>query len=249
MSNRGRRDPANDPYLCGYYKGASGDHHRNRAGDLCAQNVVTGTQACRNHAGKSLTKAKAQGAVAIEVRRWGLGDTTVDPGEVLLRLVSQSAARVELYAGLLAQAYDAADRLRAAQGAPQSDLLAAETARLDLERVFNTGGVSALIGHTYAGTQTSGVIATGEAIRGLAKLEGEERDRCANFAKIAVAAGLAERQVRLAERQGAIMAGVIGAVLQQLGVDVGGDQVRALVAAEISRHAGVAPAIEGRLAA
>lgn len=219
------------------------------AGGFCTQRPMKGLNRCRSHPGMTLAKARVKGHVVTEVRRWGLGDTTVDPGEVLLRLVSQSAARVELYAGLLAQAYEAAERLRTAQETPQSDLLAAETARLDLERVFNTGGVSALIGHTYAGTQTSGVIATGEAIRGLAKLEGDERDRCANFAKIAVAAGLAERQVRLAERQGAIMAGVIGAVLQQLGVDVGGDQVRSLVAAEISRHAGVAPAVEGRLVA
>ena len=34
---------------------------------------------------------------------------------------------------------------------------------------------------------------TGEAIRGLADLEAKERERCANFASKAVAAGLAER--------------------------------------------------------
>ena len=41
---------------------------------------------------------------------------------------------------------------------------------------------------------------TGEAIRGLADLEAKERERCANFASKAVAAGLAERTVRIAER-------------------------------------------------
>jgi hypothetical protein len=39
---------------------------------------------------------------------WGLGVTKVDPGEVLLRLVTQSAARTEMYARLLEEAYDAA---------------------------------------------------------------------------------------------------------------------------------------------
>ncbi len=165
-----------------------------------------------------------------------------------MRLVTQSAARCEFYASLLRDAFDAAERLRLAQETPQSDVLAAETARLDLERVFNSGGVSVLIGHTYAGTQTSGVIATGEAIRGLAKLEADERDRCANFATKAVAAGLAERQVRLAERQGAVVFGIIAAALSALGHDPADPQVRALVSAEIARQTGVGPAIEGSVA-
>jgi hypothetical protein len=46
-----------------------------------------------------------------------------------------------------------------------------------------------------------GVYVTGDAIRGLADLEAKERERCANFASKAVAAGLAERTVRIAERQ------------------------------------------------
>lgn len=214
-------------------------------GGFCTQRPLAGIDRCRMHAGMSLAKAKAKGAVVVEARRWGLGDTTVDPGEVLLRLVSQSAARCELYAHLLEQAYAAAERLRRARETPQSDLLEAETARLDLERVLNTGGVSVLIGHTYAGTQTSGVIATGEAIRGLARLEGDERDRCANFAKIAVAAGLAERQVRLAERQGAMLAAMFGEVVQALGRDPDDPDVRQLLVSVISRHAGVPAQIEG----
>jgi hypothetical protein len=50
--------------------------------------------------------------------RYAIGDwvtSTSTPGEVLLRLVSQSSQRVELYAGLLAQAYDAAERLSRAE--------------------------------------------------------------------------------------------------------------------------------------
>ena len=42
----------------------------------------------------------------------GLGDVHVDPGETLLRLVSQSAARAEMYARLLEDAYEAAERLK-----------------------------------------------------------------------------------------------------------------------------------------
>jgi hypothetical protein len=54
---------------------------------------------------------------------------------------------------------------------------------------------------------------TGEAIRGLADLEAKERERCANFASKAVAAGLAERTVRIAERQGQLMVEMVQAVL------------------------------------
>jgi hypothetical protein len=205
----------------------------------CTQWPIQGTKRCRSHPGKPIAKAKAEGAVVVEVMRWGLGDSTVDPGETLLRLVSQSAARVDLYSRLLAEAYEAAERLQAAQAAPQSDLLAAETARLDLERVFNTGGVGALIGHQYAADKQAGVFATGEAIRGLARLEGEERDRCANFATKAVAAGLAERQVRLAERQGAMLGAILADVVRALGGDPGEPGTAALVREVIDRHAGV----------
>jgi hypothetical protein len=40
---------------------------------------------------------------------------------------------------------------------------------------------------------------------GLADLEAKERDRCGNFATKAIAAGLAERTVPVAERQGQLM--------------------------------------------
>jgi len=65
----------------------------------------------------------------------------------------------------------------------------------------STHGVAALVGNTYGAAKDVGVYVTGEAIRGLADLEAKERERCANFATKAVAAGLAERQVRLAERK------------------------------------------------
>ena len=38
----------------------------------------------------------------------------VDPGEVLLRLVTQSTAQAEIYARLLQEAFDAAERLKEA---------------------------------------------------------------------------------------------------------------------------------------
>jgi hypothetical protein len=92
----------------------------------------------------------------------------------------------------------------------------AETARRDLDRIFNTGGVAALVGNTYGAAKDVGVYVTGEAIRGLADLEAKERERCANFASKAVAAGLMKRQVELAEAQGQLMAAAIRAILDDL---------------------------------
>jgi hypothetical protein len=85
---------------------------------------------------------KAKAAIRAEVLGWGLGDSTVDPGEVLLRLVTQSAARAERYAVLLEEAYEAAECLKQAHDAgvqieaPGDELAdTAETARRDLDRI------------------------------------------------------------------------------------------------------------------
>src|SRR5206468_9979660 len=52
--------------------------------------------------------------VRAEVLQWGLGDAHSDPGEVLLRLVSQRAARVERYAAELEAHVAESPTLRAA---------------------------------------------------------------------------------------------------------------------------------------
>jgi hypothetical protein len=105
----------------------------------------------------------------------------------------------------------------------------AETVREDLDRIFNTGGVAALVGNTYGAAKDVGVYVTGEAIRGLADLEAKERERCANFASKAVAAGLAERTVRIAERQGQLMVEMVHAALRE--VDLSPEQAAAFKAA------------------
>lgn len=69
---------------------------------------------------------------------------------------------------------------------------------------------------------------TGEAIRGLADLEAKERERCANFASKAVAAELAERTVRIAERKGQLMVAMVQAALRK--VDLSPEQASAFKA-------------------
>jgi hypothetical protein len=203
-----------------------------RTGKQCKNKAIPGGTVCRFHGGASPHVA-SKAAVRAEVFSWGLGDSTVDPGEVLLRLVTQSAARAERYAILLEEAYEAAERLKQSHGAGTlgvgEDNEMSETARRDLDRIFNTGGVAALVGNTYGAAKDVGVYVTGEAIRGLADLEAKERERCASFASKAVAAGLAERTVRVAERQGQLMVEMVQAALRE--VDLSPEQASAFKAA------------------
>jgi hypothetical protein len=206
--------------------GPRGCGARKRDGALCTQPAISGTVRCRMHAGVPAAQAKAKGAVVVELSRWGITDKTLDPGLTLLQLMTQSFQRAKLYGQLLEEAYEAAERLQGADatvdamhdvegdGLPGHVDSGADRDRAvqDLQRIFATGGVSALIGHTYSSAEGAGVFATGEAIRGLVQLEAQERDRAAGMAAKAVAAGLATRQVELAERQGALVADLIRAL-------------------------------------
>jgi hypothetical protein len=84
-----------------------------QTGNQCKAKAIPGGTVCRWHGGAA-QQVKAKAAVRAELLGWGLGTATVDPGEVLLRLVTQSAARAEMYARLLQEAFDAAERLKQA---------------------------------------------------------------------------------------------------------------------------------------
>jgi hypothetical protein len=133
----------------------------------------------------------AKAAVRAEVMAWGLGDSNIDPGEVLLRLVSQSAARAQRYA-------------------------------VELEEFVERHGSieAAMVGESMMLDKLGEPVKVGEYVRGLAVLEAQERDRCAGFAAKAIAAGLAERQVRLAEKQAEIVIKAVEAALEAAGVPV-----------------------------
>lgn len=160
-------------------------------GTRCGRWPVAGGTVCPKHGGAA-PQVKARAAVRAEVLRWGLDAELVDPGETLLKLVAQSAARAARYAEELEE-------------------LVAESPNLR----------SALIAEAHG---EFGPV--GEYVRGLATLEATERDRCATFATKAIAAGLAERQVRLAERQGALIADVLRAVLDDPAWGLSDDQKR-----------------------
>lgn len=120
-----------------------------QTGKPCKLKAIPGGTVCRFHGGAA-KQVKAKAAVRAELITWGVADALDDPGEVLLRLVTQSRKRADLYAHLLQEAFEAAERLKQAHAAgmniePEGDAYAdtAETARGDLDRIFNTGGVAA----------------------------------------------------------------------------------------------------------
>lgn len=180
------------------------------SGERCRLQAIPGGVVCRRYHGGSAPQTQAKAAVRAELMRWTLGDPVDDPGETLLRLITQSRMRADLYGDLLERAYDAAERLTDNETdllvEPDNDVERArvQQARQDLDHVFNVGGVAALVGKTYGAAGKDGdIFATGEAIRGLALLESQERERCAKFCTLAISAGLAERMVRIHEKQAA----------------------------------------------
>lgn len=186
-------------------------------GDPCMGWRVDGSDKCRIHLFNPVSRAKA--AVRAEVLNWGLGDADIDASETLLRLLSQAVNRAEHYAGLLREQYDLA-----AAGH--------EDARLP-------AGVTALVGHKYSLDREGNAVPVEEAIRALVELEGVERDRAAKFASLAIGAGLAAHQVRLAEQMGPKIAGMLREILSDPELDLSEDQRRA-VPSVARRHLAIA---------
>src|SRR6185503_3806183 len=73
----------------------------------CTRWAIQGSDKCPQHLPNPIARRKAM--VRAELAHWGLGDSHIDPGDVLLRLVSQSANRAEFYAGLLQEQYERMD--------------------------------------------------------------------------------------------------------------------------------------------
>jgi hypothetical protein len=184
-----------------------------RSHERCHSWAIRGTAACRNHSGKRLAVAKAQGEA---ITAWSAfaGLATVTTTEAVLGMLQMSWLRAHLYATLLEE--------QVAQVRAQSGGLPA----LDGEEEGDGGGQVrgavpvgpgvGLVGHTFGAVKDIGIYATGEAARGLTMLEAAERDRCVRFAKTAHDMGIAEHQVRLAEQQGQMIAEVIQRVLATL---------------------------------
>lgn len=73
---------------------------KTRAGNPCKRRPMSGATVCQTHGGRA-PQVRKKALVRAEVMAWGLTDDLVDPGETLLRLVSQSARRAMHYSQLL----------------------------------------------------------------------------------------------------------------------------------------------------
>lgn len=161
-----------------------------KSGKPCKSDAIRGGTVCRMHGGGS-PKVQAKAAVRAEVERWGLsGKQAVDdPGETLLRLVTALRVKVERIGDAIQAKIDQGRELYGDE--------------FTLESV--------LIGDTFVATQFE-TKKSGEYIRGLVKLEADAQNDLINASAKAIAAGLAERQVRLAERQGELLYAVMLAI-------------------------------------
>lgn len=189
----------------------------NAEGGPCARPPMKGATVCYKHGGNApATRRKA--IVRAEVEAWGVNDDLLDPGLVLLRLVAQSARRAEFYASLLAAAYQAADDADQQQREQEEDEDLLGVGDPEPARVRVPAGVRALIGKKFTVTPDGDRVEVSEAIRGLVLLETQERKLCADFASKAITAGLAERQVRIAEQQGTAIIAAITIALDRAGL-------------------------------
>ncbi|MER7500476.1 hypothetical protein AB0L05_27840 [Nonomuraea pusilla] len=174
---------------------------KRRPGDRCHASAIRGTNACRTHGGQKTEVLKAKGA-ALSAWRAVPGHQEVTPSEAVMAMLQMSWARVKLYASLLEeQVAEAQETGGAGLGGPEDPEL---------------GPGAGLIGHTRSGVKDIGIFATGETARGLTALEAAERDRTVRYAKAAHDMGIADREIRLAEAQGALIAGAIARILDAL---------------------------------
>lgn len=179
---------------------------RHCARDGCKAWAIKGGAVCNKHGG-SAPQVRARAAIRAELESWRLGDAVDDPGETLLRLITQSRRRADLLADEIEQLISESPSLR-----------------------------DALVGETWVSTDQA-TYKAGEYVRGLAVLEAQERDRLAGFCGKAIAAGLAERMVRVREKEAALAHAALVAGLDEAGID--GDQRRRVLSGA-ARHLRIA---------
>lgn len=191
----------------------------------CHNIAISGTSKCRMHAGVSLEVAVAQGQARITAFS-AMGATPgIDPGFAVLASLHMAWMRLHLYARLLEEQV----RSDEAEGSFLSGRLTDGAA----DDQPSPEGVRGLIGHTYAADKQAGIFAASEAQRALVTLESAERDRVVRYAKVAHDMGIAEREVKLAEKQGELLASVIRGVLGDLELT---EAQQGLAPAAIQRH-------------
>lgn len=233
--------------------GSRGSTCRTSAGNPCNAQPLRGTDppTCQRHTPNPRARRNAQ--VRAEVSAWRVTDELVDPGVTLLRLLSQSARRAALYSLMLEQAFQAAadDADGSPAGAYTPPVVAennpdsgsdqpVSAVAWDAQQLAHLrtpdhypAGAAALVGNTVGANERFGFYAKGEEVRSLVRLEAEERERCARWAKMALDAGIAERQVRVLEQQAGEVVALIRRIIVALGLRPNSPEVAAVVTREL----------------
>lgn len=168
--------------------------HR-RSGEQCGNHAIKGAEVCRMHGGSiPAVKAKAAQRVAEEKAaakmRLFAAPVDIDPAQALLELVQWTAGEVR---------YWRAEVAAIAENSPH----ALVWGKAKSEEGF--------------GPQGPVDTTTMEAAPPVAyRMLESAQDRLAKYAAAALRAGVEERRVRLAEDQGAAVAGVIRKILERL---------------------------------
>lgn len=201
-----------------------------RTGERCKKARVTGATVCRSHgAGAPQVKAAAKHRAAVmeahaEAERMvARAGVDADPIDHLVDSLLTVAALCVVYGHMVADldsaaARDLAETDRDTRGELGYYAVTDEESRDNL--------------HVVAGDRLMGLDRHGAAqlhpfVVEYHRLLAER----AKLAKMAIDAGVAERQVRIAEQQGAVIVEVLQATLNELGVEVTPD-----VAATVGRH-------------
>lgn len=172
-----------------------------RDGGPCRQWPIDGHDKCRLHAGRKLAVIKAKIAAEQAVKTYGL-PVDIDPHEALLEEVHRTAGHVRWLASIVSE----------------------------LDQGSLVWGVSEAIdkrSSEFPGRDVTHAAAPNVWL----DLYHRERAHLVAVCKTAIAAGIDERRVQLAEQQGAAIVAVIRATLADLGVEV-----TPAVAQTVGRH-------------
>lgn len=211
-----------------------------RTGKRCKKSAVTGATVCRSHgAGAPQVRAAAKvraaemEARAEAERMVARAGVDADPIEHLLESLHRAAALVEVWGQMVAlideEAEKDAERTGEIRGALGYDLNTDEKDRDELvvhsrDRLLALNSRGEAQVHPYVREYQTAL------------------ERRAKFAKLCIDAGIAERQVQIAEAQGRMLAAVVTAILVDLDLKPDSPKVRKVV----GRHL---RAIEGGKAA
>jgi hypothetical protein len=188
-------------------------HNSKRSKLRCHALAIRGTAACVNHAGKATELAKSQGEA---VTAWSAltGTAVVSTAQAVLGMLQMSWLRAHLYAQLLERQFT--DAQAQSDAPPQRPLPNDDEPAPHGDGAPLVGPGVGLIGHTFGAVKDVGIYATGEAIRGLAQLEAQERDRCVRYAKVAHDMEIDKEEQRIAKEQGLLLAEAVRRILDSL---------------------------------